>query len=110
MPLAERSDSDTGGHIMKSFDYEAVTYDGAVYCVDCLPDGVNVNDDEVSPIFADSEWDTAPVCDVCGTVHDYVTVLESDDDDSPGDEDVTADDPAGPFFYLGKQIASNRAE
>lgn len=72
---------------MKSFDYEAVTYDGAVYCVECLPDGVTMNSDEVSPIFADSEWDSAPVCDACGAEHDYVTVLESDDEDTDDDND-----------------------
>lgn len=82
---------------MKSFDFDAVVYDGAVYCVECLPqapDGyehqqVTVDSEEVSPIFADSEWDTAPVCDACGTVHDYMTILQSDedtDDDEPAEE------------------------
>ncbi len=27
----------------------------------------------------------------------------------PEEEDIKADDPAGPFFYLGKQIATDRA-
>ena len=40
---------------MKSFDYEAVVYDGAVYCVDCCP--VDVESEDVSPIFADQEWE-----------------------------------------------------
>jgi hypothetical protein len=62
---------------MKSYDYEAVAYNGAVYCTGCLPEGVKLSDEEVSPIFADSEWDYAPVCDKCGTVHDYVTVLRA---------------------------------
>lgn len=62
---------------MKSFDFDAVTYKGAVYCIGCLPFGVTSDDDEACPIFADSEWDHVPVCDVCGTEHDYVTVLAS---------------------------------
>lgn len=70
---------------MKAFDYDAVTYDGEVCCVECLPHGVKVNSDDVSPIFADSEWDVAPVCCECGTVHDYMNILnqgqEKDDDD-----------------------------
>ena len=57
---------------MKSFDYYACTYDGAVYCTECLPDSVTDESEEVSPIFADSEWDSYPVCDKCGCVHDYV--------------------------------------
>lgn len=31
-------------------------------------------------------------------------------ENEPGQEDVTAPDPAGPFHYLGKRIAGNRAE
>lgn len=60
---------------MKSYDFEAVVYDGEVYCTECLPEGVSVKDEAVSPIFADSEWDWAPVCDKCGTEHDYVSVI-----------------------------------
>lgn len=44
-----------GAHyIMKSFDYEACVYDGAVYCNGCLPEGINTKSDGVMPIFADS--------------------------------------------------------
>ena len=57
---------------MKSYDYEAVAYDGDVYCLGCLPEGVN--EDDAYPIFADSEWDYYPVCCVCGGVHDYVNL------------------------------------
>jgi hypothetical protein len=57
---------------MKAYDYEAFTYDGAVYCCGCLPEGVGALDEDVSPIFADSEWDSYPVCDACGAEHDYV--------------------------------------
>jgi hypothetical protein len=63
---------------MRSYDYDAVTYDGEVYCVECLPDGVNVEDPEVMPIFADSEWAYVPVCSVCGAEHDYVTVIREE--------------------------------
>jgi hypothetical protein len=59
---------------MKAYDFEAVVFDGAVYCVDCLTHGTDVNADDVSPVFADSEWDVYPVCDACGTVHDYVSL------------------------------------
>lgn len=57
---------------MKSYDYEACAYNGAVYCNQCLPEGVDIESDDVSPIFAESEWDSYPVCDHCGGVHDYV--------------------------------------
>jgi hypothetical protein len=60
---------------MKSFDYYAMVYDGEIYCTGCLPDGVTEAD--ASPIFADSEWEYAPVCCNCGEVHDYMTVLEN---------------------------------
>ncbi len=59
---------------MKSFDFEAVVYAGAEYCVECLPEGVPVNAAEVAPIFVDAEVDRPVVCDSCGTVHDYMNV------------------------------------
>ena len=55
---------------MKSWEYEAVVYDGAVYCVECCP--FPTDSDEVFPVFADSEWDCYPSCDKCGRQHDYV--------------------------------------
>ena len=55
---------------MKSYDYDAMTFDGACYCIQCLPEGVT--EEDADPIFADSEWDAYPVCDHCGAVHDYV--------------------------------------
>ena len=63
---------------MKAYEFEAVTYDGAVYCVDCLPEDVSLDDEEVCPIFASDEWDYAPVCDVCGMTHDYMNILNPD--------------------------------
>jgi hypothetical protein len=61
---------------MKAWDYEAVVYDGAVYCVDCLPEGVDAESDAVTPIFASDEV-PAPgaVCDQCGACHDYMNLL-----------------------------------
>ncbi|GIW55021.1 MAG: hypothetical protein KatS3mg082_1425 [Nitrospiraceae bacterium] len=60
---------------MKAWAFDAVTYEGAVYCVGCLPDGVSVEDPEVMPIFADSEWSRVPACDRCGATHSYVSVI-----------------------------------
>ena len=62
---------------MKTYDYYAVGYKGDIYCLKCLPKGVDVNSDEVSPIFADSEWDEYPTCGVCFEIHDYVSKIES---------------------------------
>jgi hypothetical protein len=59
---------------MKAYDFDAVTYEASVYCVNCLPSGVSVDDEEVSPIFADSEWDYYPSCDVCGERHTYMNL------------------------------------
>lgn len=59
---------------MHAFDYEAVVYEGEIYCTGCLPEGVSVESDEVSPIFADSEWDYYPICSVCGETHTYMNL------------------------------------
>lgn len=61
---------------MKSYDYDACTFDGAVYCNGCLPDGVTTESEDVSPIFADSERDGYPVCESCGAIHDYVNLTD----------------------------------
>lgn len=61
-------------YFRKSFEYEAVTYDGGVYCNECSP--VELDNEGVFPVFTDSEWDYAPVCEVCGNEHTYVTILE----------------------------------
>ena len=60
---------------MKSYDFDAVTYEASIYCTECLPDGMSADSAAVHPVFADSEWDYMPVCDRCGREHDYVTVL-----------------------------------
>lgn len=57
---------------MKAWEYYAVTYNGAVYCTECLPNDVDVESDEVCPIFASDEVDDYPICDKCGRVHDYM--------------------------------------
>ena len=61
---------------MKTYDYRAVVYAGDVYCIGCLPPGVDVEDEDCSPIFADSEWDCVPTCVECSEDHDYVTLLQ----------------------------------
>ena len=63
-------------HFMRSDYYAAVTYDGGIYCLDCLPKGVTEEDEEVFPVFPDSEWSYVPDCDTCGELHHYVNVLE----------------------------------
>lgn len=62
---------------MKSFDYDAVTYDGDIYCVECLPAEISVDSEEVRPCFASDEFDFTPVCCNCGTEHDYMAVIGS---------------------------------
>lgn len=59
---------------MKAYDYDAVVYNGSVYCVECLSAKELKNSE---PIFADSEWDYIPVCEECGYEHDYVNILEN---------------------------------
>jgi len=64
---------------MLCYDYDAVIFDGEVYCVECLPE--DVSDDDVQPIFADQEWEYAPECCECGMVHDYVSIIPAHYDD-----------------------------
>jgi hypothetical protein len=66
---------------MKSWDYHALTYNGGVYCTECLPVDPEMEECDHTgtapgPVFADQEWDHYPVCDVCHTVHDYVSLTE----------------------------------
>ena len=61
---------------MKDFDYDAVIYDGEVYCKECLPSGIRLNNADVSPIFAGSEWDSFPICCACGEQHTYMNLTE----------------------------------
>lgn len=61
---------------MKSYDFDCVIYDGCVFCVECLPEGVDVEYDEVCPVFADSEVNAPLVCERCHAVHDYMNIIE----------------------------------
>ena len=63
---------------MKTWDYEAVGYEGDTYCIGCLPDGVGMQSGNVAPIFECSSWDTYPICIVCGHEHDYVGLILED--------------------------------
>lgn len=58
---------------MKSYDYYAYVYGGAVLCAECMPEG-SEGAEEARPIFAGDEWDYIPVCEQCGAAHDYVTL------------------------------------
>ena len=60
---------------MRAYDYDAVVYEGEVYCVGCLPEGVSVNNEDVIPIFAGAELDFPPVCSHCHAEHDYMQIL-----------------------------------
>jgi hypothetical protein len=59
---------------MKSYDYYSVIFENNVYCVDCLPEGIDPDNEGVMPIYSASEWDYVPVCVVCGQEQDYVTL------------------------------------
>jgi hypothetical protein len=74
---------------MKSYDFEAVVYDGEIYCRECCP--VPLDSEEVSPIFADQEWDYAPTCNHCGAEHDYMTILEPTEEQIERSQRLIAD-------------------
>jgi len=61
---------------MKAYGYKAVSFEGAIYCIECLPDNVSLHDERVFPVFADSEWQFFPSCDICNKIHNYVTLLK----------------------------------
>lgn len=79
---------------MKSYDYEACTFDGAVYCNECLPDGMTPDSEDVSPIFADSEHDGYPVCESCGEAHNYVSLTDDGYEIECGRQNIEV-------FYMG---------
>ena len=61
---------------MKAWDFDAVTYNGAAYCVECLPEGVKPESEGVTPIFASDEWGAPGVtCDKCLRLHDYMGMI-----------------------------------
>ena len=60
---------------MKSYEYQGyTTREGGIVCTDCTGKLTEAEETELgySPIFADSEWDYYPACDICGRVLDYV--------------------------------------
>lgn len=57
---------------MRTCDFDAVYFEGECYCNECLPDNMDTNEEEVSPIFAESSCSTYPVCIKCGYVHTYM--------------------------------------
>lgn len=93
---------------MKSYDFDAVAYDGEIYCNECLPDGEDTDHEDVSPVFADSEWDYYPTCTHCGYKHEYMS-LTSDgeryeqEQAGPQPEDITISDsgPLGSLYSVG---------
>jgi hypothetical protein len=62
---------------VKAHDFNAVVFDGSVYCNECLPAGVSLDDAEVQPIFAVEEWDAPAVCDRCDFEHDYMRLRDT---------------------------------
>lgn len=67
------------GGSVKSWEFDCVWYNGDYWCVQCLPVGIRATDDEVSPIFADSELESAPECVKCGGIHDYMSLPAAED-------------------------------
>jgi hypothetical protein len=65
---------------MKGHDFQVVWYHEAYYCTGCLPDSVDVEDEEVTPVFATDELDAKPCCIVCGEVHDYMSIRPEPDE------------------------------
>lgn len=63
--------------MLDEYDYDAVVYDDDIYCIECLPAGKNPDDDDISPIFAGSEWEYYPCCCICGAEHYYVTKIDT---------------------------------
>lgn len=63
---------------MKAFDFEAVQFEGIEMCVECLPKGITVDDEDVTPIFASDERTGPVVCDVCRAEHDYMNIIRDE--------------------------------
>ena len=88
---------------MKSHDFFAVVYKHDTLCIECLPEGVTVENEGVSPIWASSEHDRYPVCDKCNTEHDYVCLTEygmiHTSDHDPVFKDVTFFRYAGQTYF-----------
>lgn len=64
---------------MKSYEcYGFTTSNGDIMCLKCSHDISEAEAERLHfhPIFADSEWDYYPSCDICDTVLDYVNLTE----------------------------------
>lgn len=103
----------------------AFTYEADTHCPSCTeqrfgrgPRGFiagDATDSEGNPVGVIAPWDEwfdagcgaqTLACGTCGAV-----IAEYDDEpQDPEEEDITAPDPAGPFFYLGRRIAETRAD
>jgi len=81
---------------MKAWEFNAVTYDGDVYCAGCLPEGVALDDEGVSPLFASDEWDGPAFCEHCGEEHDYMSLSEAGLPDEPDEDEPDEPDEDEP--------------
>ena len=59
-----------------SLDYDAVWYEGEVYCVGCLPECIAPDDILVTPILEEDMVVFTPVCVECQQSHTYMDVKE----------------------------------
>ena len=59
---------------MKSYDFDFMTGNSSIYCGDCIREK-KIPIDSLLPIFADSEWDYYPVCDICGAVDENINFI-----------------------------------
>lgn len=62
---------------MMLYEFEAVAYNGEVYCSECCP--IDINDASVTPIFASDEVDEVQICCECGCEHDYMNIRVQDE-------------------------------
>jgi len=75
--------------LMNSADVVGYTLDGEFYCLECgksLDSFAVASRDEPAAVFAGDEYDSAPVCTVCGETCEDVTLLHEEDDDDLDDE------------------------
>jgi len=65
---------------IKSYSVIGFTYNADYICTDCaenkgLSNGYNDHSDEVTPLFADSEFQHQPHCGNCGSELPYANVI-----------------------------------